>query len=68
MEKLEGWVFTFNSFTGKWQAAKREDYILLFNDIDNKRVLKSSKFETLQELIIKTDGNEEKLNKLIKRK
>jgi hypothetical protein len=67
MEKLEGWIFTFNSFTGKWQATKRENYALLFNDIQNSKVLKSSKFETLQELIIKTDGDSKKLNKLIRK-
>ena len=25
IEKLEGWLFTYNSFTNNWRAAKRED-------------------------------------------
>ncbi len=65
MERLEGWVFTWNSFTETWQAVRREDYNLLFNDYSNNKVLRSKSIETLQELIIKTEGKEEKLNKLV---
>lgn len=53
MEKIHGYVFTYNDYTKRWYAVKREDYSLLFSDIKNKKVIKSDKIETLIEVIIK---------------
>ena len=66
MEKLQGWVFTYNSYSKVWMCATRENYSLLFNDFTNKKVLRSRNLNTLIELVIKTEGNESKLKKLIK--
>lgn len=65
MESLHGWLFTYNSMAGLWMATTRDNYHLLFSDFSNPLVLRSSKFETLQELIIKTDGDEDRLKKLL---
>jgi hypothetical protein len=64
MKELEGWVFNYNAFNGQWAAARREDYALLFNEYRNPNVLRSKSFETLQELIIKTNGDIDKIKKL----
>lgn len=66
MKELEGWVFNYNAFNGQWAAARREDYPLLFNEYRNPNVLRSKSFQTLQELIIKTGGDIDKIKKLIK--
>lgn len=64
MNKLGGWVFTYIEATKTWRAAKRDYYVELFNGGDN--FLASDSFNTLCEIIIKTDGDKEKLKKLIK--
>lgn len=54
---LEGWVFAYNPYTGKYMATTRDNYNNLFNNYQSESVLKSSKFETLRSLIIKMKGN-----------
>lgn len=66
MQQLEGWEFIYSPHINKWLTTQRENRNLLYNDMDNKKVLKSSKITTLIDLIIKTEGNIDKLNKLIK--
>ena len=56
MEKLEGWVFIYNPHIKKWQATERENAHLLYNDFQNSLVLKSSKIETLQEVILRKES------------
>lgn len=68
MKKLQGWIFTYNSYTEKWMAAKRENYTKLFSDMSSSDVLKSSSFNTLQELIIRTGGDQTKLKRLVNEK
>ena len=58
------WIFHYNTIGKFWKAAKRDDYNQLFNGGDD--VLKSSKFETLLEIISKTNGDKKLLKKLIK--
>lgn len=65
MEKLHGWVFTYNSVAQKWEAVTRDNYFDLFSGGPK---LSSSSIETLTELIIKTEGNQEKLDELTKKK
>lgn len=60
MKSIVGWVFTYNDFTKNWQAARREDAKLLFNDINNPLVIKSKDINTLIEILIRTDGSPEK--------
>jgi hypothetical protein len=66
MKNLTGWVFVYNEYTEYWQAARREDYNLLWNVISSDKVLKSKKIETLIEIIIKTEGNFSKIKRILK--
>lgn len=66
MKRLSGWVFMYNEYTNNWQAAKREDAKLLYNDINNEKVLKSRSLETLFYIIRSTQGNKTKIKNLIK--
>jgi hypothetical protein len=65
MGQLHGWVFTFNIYTKNWVAATRDQYLDLFSKPETE-FLRSKNINTLQELIIKTGGDEEKIKKLIK--
>jgi hypothetical protein len=60
---LEGWVFAYNPYVNQWWAAKREHYRDLWNGGSN--VLKSESWLTLQEIIMKTNGDPEKIEKLL---
>lgn len=64
---LYGWLFTYNPFTDKWRAAKSEHKEELFSSFKGENVISSSKIETLIELIIKTDGDRDKIEKLLKK-
>jgi hypothetical protein len=67
-EILNGWVFHFNPFTKNWVAINRNDYLEYWNNHKSKKVIKSSSIQTLVELIIKTDGDITKINKLVSAK
>lgn len=64
-EQLYGWIFTFNPYQQLWFASKRENLNELFSG-DEGNILKSSNIDTLQKLIIKTDGDSEKIKNLLK--
>lgn len=66
ISNVHNWLFHKNEYTGRWYAAKRDDIHLMFNDIQNPKVLSSTNPDTLVEIINKTDGNPELLNKLTK--
>lgn len=53
MDNLHGWVFTYCAVSKVWCAAERDNYNSLFNDYTSPNVLRSSKIETLIELIAK---------------
>lgn len=59
MKELHNWLFTYNSYTGKYMAAHREHYHELWSGGPN--VIKSSSQKTLEEIIIKTGGDTSKL-------
>ena len=65
-EVLNDWIFHYCPYSKKWKSSTRENMKDLFNNVDSKNVIKSSKIETLVELINVTDGNISKMNKLIK--
>jgi hypothetical protein len=67
IKNLYGWLFTYNPFTNKWYAANRDNYSALFSDLENKNVLSSSSFETLREIIVRTNGNKNEISKLLNR-
>ena len=62
---LQGWVFTYDAYNKQWRAARRADYRDLFNDVDSPNVLRSSKHETLVDLIIKTNGDKGLITSLL---
>lgn len=59
MDKIHGWIFTYNQYTKKWYAVRRDDYHALFSELN--KAISSNKIETLIEIIIKTEGNTDKL-------
>ena len=65
MEILNEWVFHFNPFTKTWAAIHRSDYLEYWNNQKSKKVLRSSKIETLIELLVKGDGDIKTINKLV---
>ena len=58
--KLHGWVYTFNMYLDVWQAAKREDKDLLFNEGGgiNSKIVSAKDFDNLIILICTTDEAE----------
>lgn len=63
---LYGWVFTFNPHTNQWLATTRDNYLQLFDNQKSADILRSSSIKTLEEIIIKTNGNADKIKNLIK--
>lgn len=53
MERLDGWIFSYCSSSNLWRAVRRDDQFLLFNDVNNEKVLKSKTLNTLVEGIHK---------------
>lgn len=52
LENLYGVIFTYNPFSGNWRCCKREDYLRLFSENEEKFV-RSKEIEHLRDLIIK---------------
>ena len=52
-EALQQWVFAYNPYQEEWQAAMRKDMNDLWNDSQSKKVLRSKKIQTLENLIVK---------------
>lgn len=65
MKNLHNWVFNFNTYTNLWGATTRENYQALFND-RKQGVVQSKSINTLIELIGKTNGDNLKIEKLLK--
>lgn len=65
-KNLHGWYFTYNYYTDKWSAAKSENKEQLASG-DKGGVLRSSSIHTLIELVYKTNGDKNKINKLLKK-
>lgn len=53
MEKLDGWLFTYNPHIKQWMATTRDNKDLLFSDHKNKAVLRSYSINTLIDIILK---------------
>ena len=63
-ENLYGWLFTYNPHTENWRTCKREDYLKFFSSPETE-FIRSKNLNTLIEIIIKTQGDEDKIKKLI---
>jgi hypothetical protein len=67
LSNLHDWVFNYNTYTGLWNAAKREDYHLLFSSGSKHKVLRSKEIETLITLISRSEDNTKKgIDKYVK--
>lgn len=65
MKNIHNWVFHFNTYTQKWEAVKREHYSDLFSKQSSPHILRSSNVNHLAELIERTDGDKDKIEKLL---
>lgn len=64
-KNLYDWIFHFNPYEKIWSAVKRDNYNELFNNYKSNKVLKSKNINTLQEIINKTDGEKDKIEKIL---
>lgn len=64
MNRLYGWWFTYNSLDGVWCATTAENRELVTNNYQSPLIIKSNSIHTLQELIIRTDGDIDEMNKI----
>lgn len=62
---LYNWVFHFNEYTSLWNAIHRDDYNEYWSNNNCDRIISSKSIETLKDLIYKTNGDKEKIEKLI---
>lgn len=66
MSTLNEWIFHFNPHRKVWEAATRSNYNQIFSGGED--VLRSSKIETLVEIVNKTDGDKDKIEELLHQK
>ena len=68
MEKdyLYDWVFHFNHLTNTWAAIPRDLYKQYWDNYNLPGVIRSSKIETLLELLHKSKGDIDLLNEIVK--
>lgn len=64
---LDGWIFRYNSATNNWLVCTRDQWLDMYN-IPETNFLRSKEFKTLQEILIKNQGDAEKIKQLIKNK
>ena len=62
---MYNWVFHYNPFTELWCAIHRDDYNAYWDSNDCKRCLKSKNISDLKELLYKTKGDAEEVEKLV---
>ena len=65
-DNLYDWLFHYNHYTELWNAFQRKNYLAYFNNPNNPDVviLKSKKFETLEEIIVKMNGDVDRIENL----
>lgn len=62
---LYNWMFHYNEYTSLWNAVHRDKYNDYWSDPSISGVISSRSISTLIEIIKKTDGDKNKLEKLI---
>lgn len=65
MEELHNWLFHYNPYKQLWFAFRREHASEYFNGTLTN-LLASKDHKVLVEILIKTDGDEKKMKKLLK--
>ena len=63
---LYDWVFHYNHYNETWSAIPRDMYNKYWDNYDLPGVIKSSKIETLLELLHKSKGDVDLLNEIVK--
>lgn len=63
--RLYNWVFHFNNHTGLWAAVHRSNYLEYWSQESHPAVIRSTRIDTLIELIQRTEGDAAKLEQLI---
>jgi hypothetical protein len=54
------WLFHYNAYSSSWTGYHRDDQVAYWNGSESKyAIIKSSKIETVMEIIKKTEGNKE---------
>jgi hypothetical protein len=62
------WVFHYNAYSSTWTGFHRDDYFAYWNGSESKHaIIRSSKIETVQEIIKKTNGDKKLLDELTRR-
>jgi hypothetical protein len=67
LRHLENWVFSYNSHTDNFRAVTRDQWLDVYN-LPEENFLRSKEFTTLRDIIIKNEGDPEKIKQLIKNK
>lgn len=65
-EYLHGWIFTYNAYTGLYMATNKDNYTKLFSEISSEAVIKSSSQSSLEDMIIRNQGDLRKIIDYIK--
>jgi len=65
MAYLEDWVFHFSSFRNEWAAVPRETYNEYWSEYNHPSVIRSKNLNGLLDLLHKSKGDMEVINKLI---
>jgi hypothetical protein len=66
MSYLYDWVFHYNHYNNIWSAIPRDVYKQYWDKYDLPGVIRSSKIETLLELLHKSKGDIDLLNEIVK--
>lgn len=66
-EFLDNWIFTYNPHTLNWRVCTRDEW-LDFYSTPETNFLRSKDFTTLRDILIKNEGDPEKIKQLIKQK
>ena len=61
---LENWIFRYNSHTNNWMCCTRDQWLDMYN-IPEINFLRSKEFTTLRDILIKNEGDVEKIKQLI---
>ncbi len=62
------WIFHYNGYNSTWTGFHRDDSLAYWNGSESKyAIIRSSKIETVQEIIKKTEGNKILLDELTQR-
>jgi hypothetical protein len=62
---MYNWVFHFNPYTELWVAIHRDDYMKYWDKLDCQRCIKSKNISDLKDLLYKTKGDVDEIEKLI---